>query len=107
MIIWNEKPTNFFGTSYLFKQRSSTVEPVLGTLINFTGMRRVWTRGIKNANKFMIGAATAYNLKKWMKYKVKKVSIQVQMLALPETSTKRDLFSLFFVRQQFFFERQK
>ncbi len=42
----------------LKKQRSSTVEPVLGTLINFMGMRRIWTRGIKNANKFMIGAAT-------------------------------------------------
>lgn len=92
----------------LKKQRSSTVEPVLGTLINFTGMRRVWTRGIKNANKFMIGAATAYNLKKWMKYKVKKASIQLQMLPIPETVTKQNLFSLFFVRQQFyFFERQK
>lgn len=49
-------------------QRSSTVEPVLGTLINFTGMRRIWTRGIKNANKFVLGAAIAYNLKKWLKW---------------------------------------
>lgn len=49
-------------------QRSSTVEPVLGTLINFTGMRRIWTRGIKNANKFVLGAAIAYNLKKWMNW---------------------------------------
>ncbi|MBN8697778.1 MAG: transposase [Bacteroidetes bacterium] len=49
-------------------QRSSTVEPVLGTLINFTGMRRIWTRGISNANKFVLGAAIAYNLKKWLKW---------------------------------------
>ena len=51
------------------KLRQSTVEPVLGTLINFMGLRRIWTRGIKQANKFMIGAAMAYNLKKWLNYK--------------------------------------
>ena len=49
-------------------QRSSTVEPVLGTLLNFTGMRRIWTRGIRNANKFVLGAAIAYNLKKWLNW---------------------------------------
>ena len=79
----------------LKKQRSSTVEPVLGTLINFTGMRRVWTRGIKNANKFMIGAATAYNLKKWMKYKVKKANIQVQVLPIPKNMHQQDILNSF------------
>src|SRR5665213_588951 len=59
----------------LKKLRSSTVEPVLGTLINFRGMKRIWTRGIKNANKFMIGAAIAYNLKKFLNYKEKKVKV--------------------------------
>jgi transposase len=44
--------------------RSSTVEPVLGTLINFTAMRQVNTKGIGLANKCMIMAAVAYNLKK-------------------------------------------
>ncbi len=81
----------------LKKQRSSTVEPVLGTLINFTGMRRVWTRGIKNANKFMIGAAIAYNFKKWMKYKVKKVKIQVQVLPIPDNAAKQSIFNFFCV----------
>ena len=52
--------------------RSSTVEPVLGTLINFTGMRRVYTRGIKNANKFMICAGIAYNLKKYIRFSNRK-----------------------------------
>ena len=74
----------------LKKQRSSTVEPVLGTLINFMGMRRVWTRGIKNANKFMIGAATAYNLKKWMNYISKKINTQVQELPIPKTAQKQN-----------------
>ena len=50
------------------KLRQSTVEPVLGTLINFMGIRRIWTRGMQSANKFMMGAAIAYNLKKWLNY---------------------------------------
>lgn len=44
--------------------RSSTVEPVLGTLVNFTAMRQINTKGITLANKCMIMAAIAYNLKK-------------------------------------------
>lgn len=62
-------------TSYakrMKKLRQATVEPVLGTLINFMGLRRVWTRGIKNAAKFMLGAAAAYNLKKWLNHEVRK-----------------------------------
>jgi transposase len=54
------------------KRRQSTVEPVLGTLINFMAVRRIWTRGLQGANKFMIGAAIAYNLKKWLNYKEQK-----------------------------------
>ncbi|MBK7651541.1 MAG: transposase [Flammeovirgaceae bacterium] len=41
------------------KLRQSTVEPVLGTLINFLAMKRVNTRGIKLANKCMLMAAIA------------------------------------------------
>jgi transposase len=48
--------------------RSATVEPVLGSLINFTGMRRVNAKGIKQANKCMIMAAAVYNLKKLLKH---------------------------------------
>lgn len=51
------------------KLRHSTVEPVLGTLVNFLGMRRVNTRGITKANKCMIMAAIAYNIKKMIKFK--------------------------------------
>ena len=56
------------------KLRSSTVEPVLGTLVNFLGMRRVYTKGISLAGKCMTMAAIAYNLKKLMKWQSKKVA---------------------------------
>ncbi|WP_121357594.1 transposase [Flavisolibacter nicotianae] len=44
------------------KLRQATVEPVIGTLINFLGMRRVNTRGVKLANKCLLVAAVCYNL---------------------------------------------
>ena len=66
------------------KRRQATVEPVLGTLINFMGVRRIWTRGLKAANKFMIGAAIAYNIKKWLNYKAPKVKIEAMALTKPE-----------------------
>jgi IS5 family transposase len=59
-------------TSYarkMKKLRQSTVEPVLGTLINFLAMKRVNTRGIKQANKCMMMAAVAYNIKKLLKFR--------------------------------------
>ena len=48
--------------------RQSTVEPVLGSLINYYAMSSVNTRGIELAHKCMLMAAIAYNLKKYMKY---------------------------------------
>ena len=56
---------------YLMKLRQSTVEPVLGTLIEYGGLSKIRTKGIEQADKCMILAATAYNLKKWMKLKIK------------------------------------
>jgi len=52
----------------LSKIRKSTVEPVLGTLINFHSMKRVNSRGIGQASKHVIMAALCYNLKKYMKF---------------------------------------
>jgi transposase len=62
------------------KLRSSTVEPVLGTLVNFLGMRRVYTKGVDLANKCMTMAAIAYNLKKLMKWQPKKVQADIKAL---------------------------
>ena len=43
--------------------RQSTVEPVFGTLIEHLGIRKMNTIGIRQANKNMLMAAVAYNLK--------------------------------------------
>jgi IS5 family transposase len=53
---------------YMKKLRQSKVEPVLGTLLNFLGMRRVNTRGQKGAQKLMLMAALAFNLKKYLRF---------------------------------------
>lgn len=52
----------------MVRKRHSTVEPVFGSLINYTGMGKINVIGIKGANKVMLMAGTAYNLKKWMKF---------------------------------------
>jgi IS5 family transposase len=68
------------------KLRQATVEPVLGTLINFMGSRRIWTRGLKNANKFMLGVAIAYNLKKWLNYvEQKRKTVVISLIETEES----------------------
>jgi transposase len=69
---------------YMSRLRSATVEPVLGTLINFLNMKRVNTRGIDMANKHVLMAALTYNLKKYIKFvtkrtKVKAIALQVEV----------------------------
>lgn len=66
----------------LKKLRSSTVEPVIGTLVNFLAMKRVNTRGIKQANKCILMAAVAYNLKKLLRWKSGKISILVKSMEI-------------------------
>jgi hypothetical protein len=53
------------------KLSQATVEPMLVTLINFIGIRRIWTRGLTNADKFMLGCYCLY-LKKWLNYSEQK-----------------------------------
>lgn len=64
--------------------RSKTVEPVIGTLVNFTNMKRVNTRGIKNANKHVLMASLTYNLKKYLRFIVKKPSALAQVVSLKQ-----------------------
>lgn len=54
--------------AYLMKKRQSTVEPVIGTLVNYLGMKRVNTKGLKQANKCLLLSAAAYNIKKLLKH---------------------------------------
>lgn len=58
--------------------RSSTVEPVFGSLTQFFGLRKVNTIGIIQANKVMHMSATAYNLKKYLKFIAKKAKSKVE-----------------------------
>jgi hypothetical protein len=64
--------------------RSKTVEPVIGTLVNFTNMKRVNTRGIKNANKHVLMASLTYNLKKYLRFTIKKPFILAQVISLKQ-----------------------
>ncbi|QEK50893.1 IS1182 family transposase [Pedobacter aquae] len=67
------------------KIRSRTVEPVLGTLINFMNLKRLNTRGMISANKHVLMSAMAYNLKKLMKFsrpKIKYHTLSVDVLKL-------------------------
>ena len=79
--------------------RQSTVEPVFGTLINFTGMRKINTRGIESANKVMLVAAMAYNLKKLVRYRTRK-DISGGLLEVIKKGIRYEITCLFqFCRQ--------
>jgi hypothetical protein len=81
--------------------RSATVEPVLGTLINFTGMKRVNTRGIDGAEKHVLMASLCYNLKKLLKFNPRNVeSAAIKVQAKIENLAERifiPIFRLFWI----------
>lgn len=64
--------------------RQATVEPVLGTLLDFLGMRKVNTRGLELAHKGMLLAAAAYNLQKLLRSTPKRSQVAVMALPKPE-----------------------
>jgi hypothetical protein len=82
----------------MVKVRSKTVEPVLGTLINFTNMKRVNSRGIEQANKHVVMAALTYNLKKYLRFIAKKTKCIAQVVSIEQknlsTCLKTILFNL-------------
>jgi len=77
------------------KVLSKTVEPVIGTLVNITNMMRVNTRSIKNANKYVQMASLTYNLKKYLRFVVKKPSVLAQVVSLQQGKIYTDLKTLF------------
>ena len=85
----------------MMRLRSSTVEPVLGSLINFTGMRRIYTRRIKSSNKFMLAAAIAYNLKKLLKWNAPKRISVCSRLEISSILTKGWVLSTIFVVRRY------
>lgn len=58
------------------RARQSTVEPVIGTLVNFLGLKKLKTKGLSKATKSMTVAAIAYNLKKLIKFKPNEIESQ-------------------------------
>ena len=83
-------------TRFLTKRCSSTVEPVLGTLINHHNMKRVNSRGMAQANKHVLMAALTYNLKKYLRFVVKKPSVLAQVLSLKAQNNYAFLKNLFY-----------
>jgi transposase len=64
----------------LMKVRQSTVEPVIGTLVNQLGIKKVNTKGLSQANKCLTMAAMAYNLKKMLKHKTRLIQDNIRGL---------------------------
>jgi len=69
---------------YMKAKRQSTVEPVFGTLTQFMGMRKVNTIRIGQANKCMMMAGIAYNLKKYLKFTQKMQKSKAKSLAFAQ-----------------------
>jgi transposase len=80
---------------HMQKLRQKTIEPVLGTLINFTGMKRMNTRGLRLATKCMIMAAIAYNIKKLIKYSGLQLEASVKQIELLRKNCLTMLYSLY------------
>lgn len=68
----------------MMRIRSATVEPVLGSLINYYGLRQINTRGREAAAKVMYMAAMAYNLKKYLRFTPVDRSGMVIALPIPD-----------------------
>ncbi|WP_400190375.1 transposase [Hymenobacter sp. B81] len=51
---------------HMRRLRAATVEPVLGSLVNYYGLRHMSKKGREEAAKVMYVAAMAYNLKKYL-----------------------------------------
>lgn len=78
----NIKRVNSKQGKYMKRKRQSTVEPVFGTLTQFLGLRKINTKGIKQANKVMHLAAIAYNLKKYLKFTQKQAKSKAKSIAI-------------------------
>ena len=86
--------------------RSSTVEPVLGTLLNFMGMKKIYARGIAQAEKHVLMASLCYNLKKMMKFRTPKTQIQVNYAPIADKMQSFSNF-LYFAFMRLIFLRFK
>jgi transposase len=85
--------------SRLMKKRASTVEPVIGTLVNYVGIKKVNTKGLQQANKCMVLSATAYNIKKLLKHTsllINNKSVEMQKVLEKSLKVILNAFKLLF-----------
>jgi len=75
---WERQQTNYF--KRMVKLRHGTIEPVFGSLINYYGLRKINTKGKSGAHKCMLMSACAYNLRKLMKFILRKTNVKVEAL---------------------------
>ncbi|MFY7735055.1 MAG: IS1182 family transposase [Bacteroidia bacterium] len=80
----------------MVRVRSKTVEPVIGTLVNFRNMKRVNTRGVKNANKHVLMASLTYNLIKYLKFNTRKPILQAEVIATIKGKVQTSLKTTFY-----------
>ena len=69
--------------------RGSTVEPVIGTLVNFLAMKKVNTIGIEQAGKCAVMAASAYNIKKLLKFQKSTSKTKAKVAEKPKKGFKQ------------------
>ncbi|GAB4026858.1 IS1182 family transposase [Spirosoma gilvum] len=82
-----ERMTNRLSSRFgkrMMRIRSATVEPVLGSLINYFGLRQINTKSREAAAKVMYMAAIAYNLKKYLRFTPVEQSGMVIALPVPD-----------------------
>lgn len=87
--------------------RKSTVEPVIGTLVEYLGMKKVYTKGIKQANKCMLMAGLCYNIRKLMKHTAKRTKNQAENIKCAITASATLVFRTTFSNKQTHLDRQR
>lgn len=97
---------NVLYAKQMVRVRSKTVEPVIGTLVNFINMKRINTRGIQQANKHVLMASLTYNLKKYLRFVVKKPSVLAQVLCSQHKRNSNFLPPTFYNPNKAFLGRQ-
>ena len=77
--------------------RQRTVEPVLGSLVEYYGLRKINVRGKAGAHKVMLMAAVAFNLKKYMKFTTQSIVSRAKALKVEWSLASKDTFAGFAV----------
>ena len=67
----------------MVRVRGGTVEPVFGNLIHYYGLRKINVKGKSGAHKVMLMSAIAYNLKKLLKFKLRKRETKAESVFAP------------------------